>query len=369
MFLDDHYRTRSLRLEMGSIPASEYPFFNPRELAGAGPYAVGLGFYEDYVQMNIEYDASLSACEMLVGLGLGPGITWQKELWGWHAVNGPVSSVIAVDRNTGPNFMLLHRADAHSGADTVLFKKAKRAGVMTGMYALNTSTFWSFCGGTKVTFKWLSDSPANGGGSGIWGEATPVPARSTFVDGGARSFASGAQSRLIKGAGDFVFFSFGGAKFHIPNPMLFNQMGYDWNAIAAVAESDVEALDDIPFDGTVFFESNPPGPNLVDIYFIVGGAKLHVTAAAARELLLAQAEEGLIQVGRVWNGALSSVPTTPRDNTLLRERSADPVYVMRAGKKCHVASPARFDQLCFDWENVRVVPDGSLAGLPDGAEL
>ena len=88
MFLDDHYRTRSLRLEMGSIPASEYPFFNPRELAGAGPYAVGLGFYEDYVQMNIEYDASLSAARC-----------WSA--WGWGQVS-PGRRVLGLARRQWP---------------------------------------------------------------------------------------------------------------------------------------------------------------------------------------------------------------------------------------------------------------------------
>ena len=59
----------------------------------------------------------------------------------------------------------------------------------------------------------------------------------------------------------------------------------------------------------------------------------------------------------------------PRELTLLRERSSDPVWVVRGGLLRHVTSQAVMDAYGLEWACVRVVPDGSLAALPKGAPL
>ena len=121
-----------------SIPASQYPLINFRDLPGPPPYVIAVYFHEDSVRMTIETDTTLTPCQVRVGLALGPGITWQKEIWGWHSANGPGPFVAAAGGNSGPNFMVVNRG----AVDTILFKKAKALGTMTGMYALATDMFW-----------------------------------------------------------------------------------------------------------------------------------------------------------------------------------------------------------------------------------
>ena len=176
--------------------------------------------------------------------------------------------------------------------------------------------------------------------------------------------------RADRGTRAPVFFTLGGAAFKIPSVNVFNEMRYDWGNVETLPDSEVMSFSGIPADGTVFFESHLPQDD--EEYFIVGGAKLRITPDPGNDLsghvggfyIRALDEAGEINAGRVWSGALGSIPNTPRDGTLLREQSSAPVYVMMGGKKCHISSPARFDQLCFFWENVRVVPDGSHESCP-----
>lgn len=348
---------------MGSIPASQYPLVNPRDLPGRPPYEIAIGFHDDWVTMKIGDGPNLSACEMTVGLALGPGITWQKEIWEWHANRGPGFFVSNWVAGAPAAFMNIERDDPKADSSTLLFKKAGALGVMTGMYALDLNTFWPFLGGKMITFTWISDSRGNGGGSGLWGNESVAPPELMFIDGGALSAASVGESSLIKGSGPAVFFAFGGAAIHIPSTTIFDDMGYDWGKVQSVADPDLNHMTELAADGTVFFEANP-----FKVYFMVGGAKL-LTQGNEAVRLVDQVSEGLTNAGMVWSGALGSVPGVPRDGTLLRERSTAPVYVMRTGQKRHISNPAVFDQLCFSWGNVRIVPDGSLAGIPTGGPV
>jgi len=52
------------------------------------------------------------------------------------------------------------------------------------------------------------------------------------------------------------------------------------------------------------------------------------------------------------------------DGALLREQSRPEVYVMYSGKKIWVPTTDAFRAMGLSWDNVQVVPDGSLASLP-----
>jgi hypothetical protein len=264
----------------GNLPANAYPVTDPRSVAGPLPHVYALSFPEDVLRMEVEEDVSLSGCQMWVGLK--SQVSWPKEIAGWHLCNQQVMSVSTSGSNTGPNFMLLQKPECQSGVHTILFKKAKFLGVMTGMYTLDMNTFWPYLGGKKVTFTWISD---------IGGRPSP-------------SFSKEDGALLKEESTDPTFVIFGGAKFWIPSPAEFEALGYD-----------------------------------------------------------------SANVKTVPNGGLASIASVPRAGTLMKERSTDPVFLIKGGKKFHISSPTRFRELCLYWENLRVVPDAALATIPVGGAL
>jgi hypothetical protein len=100
------------------------------------------------------------------------------------------------------------------------------------------------------------------------------------------------------------------------------------------------------------------------VYVVYGGARFGIPSVAEFDAL-----------GYSWSdvrelppGALaaSGIGAIPRDGTLVKERSHDAVYVVRGGQKRHITSPQRLVALGFSWGDVRVVPNGALAGIPAG---
>jgi hypothetical protein len=89
---------------------------------------------------------------------------------------------------------------------------------------------------------------------------------------------------------------------------------------------------------------------------VVGGARFPVDLYAVDEVHL------------LWNGALAALPTVPREGTLLKERSTDPIYVILNGKRFHIRTPDDLAPLGRSAENVITVPDGALQAIPYGGE-
>ena len=326
----------------GNSPGSEYPVVDPRTVAGNPPYTFALYFYEDILRMRIEDDATISRCQMLVGLS--SEVEWAKEIAGWHLCNGQVASVSTSDANRGPNYMLLQRAECNAGVHTILFKKTKVLGFMTGMYVLDLNTFWPFLGGKKVTFTWVSDTQ----GSGKWGPESSVSPG--MPDG-----------TLIKGENDpKVYVIYGGAKFWIPSPAVFDALGFNWAAVQTRADSVVAQIGNTPGDRTLLREQNDP-----KVYVIYGGAKFWIPSSAVFDAL----GFNWSNVRTVPDGSLAPLSAVPRDETLLKEQNNDSVYLMTGGRRSWVTSPTRFQQLCLSPENLRIVPDGALAAVPAGPDL
>jgi 3D (Asp-Asp-Asp) domain-containing protein len=105
--------------------------------------------------------------------------------------------------------------------------------------------------------------------------------------------------------------------------------------------------------------------NTFTVYEIVGGAKIPFPSLEEFNALGHQ----LSQVKVVRAGRLSKVPNTPKEDTLLRERSLDTVYVMENGQRRAIANPEVFDLAGFVWSNVRIVPNGGLQAVPSGPPL
>ena len=101
---------------------------------------------------------------------------------------------------------------------------------------------------------------------------------------------------------------------------------------------------------------------------VYGGAPFALTDDATRpgEIVL---DGRSLTVIDVPEGAVASLPTVPRDQTLLRAEHDGTTYRMEDGQRRPIASAAVLDQSGWRGQNVRVVPDGSLAALTMGPPI
>jgi hypothetical protein len=113
-----------------------------------------------------------------------------------------------------------------------------------------------------------------------------------------------------------------------------------------------------PTDGTMAKENSRP-----EVYVFFGGARFWLPSP---EWVLRYGGWGLVQT--YPDGALLSVPTIPKDRTLLREWSAPEVWVIEAGEKRWVTAPPFLNQF-GGWSMVRIVPDGALASVARGPDV
>lgn len=105
-------------------------------------------------------------------------------------------------------------------------------------------------------------------------------------------------------------------------------------------------------------EQTPP-----TIYVIYGGAKIAIPTLA--ELNTLGYSQAWVRV--LPDGALAALPTIPRDGTLVRELSSpQSIYIVEAGKKLAVTAGSQLGPAEWLSHGIRVVPDGTLTGFPDG---
>ncbi len=157
-----------------------------------------------------------------------------------------------------------------------------------------------------------------------------------------------------------IFTIYGGGKFEVPDMNEFNSMGYIENQVRIVPDSALNYIADVPGNGALLQERGKDG-----IYVIYGGTKFPVPSQAAFNALSFLPGN----MHTVPQGSLAKLPELPVDGTLLREMSRSEVYVMRNSTRHWVPSSQMFLAQGFIWDNVRVVPDGDLAPIPDGGPI
>jgi hypothetical protein len=101
------------------------------------------------------------------------------------------------------------------------------------------------------------------------------------------------------------------------------------------------------------------------VFVTFGGAKFWIPSPAA----LAALGYRFGQVNVVPDNTLAAVPDAPRDGTLLKEQSDPRVFLAAGAGLRWIIAASVFERLCFSWRNVRVVPDGALTSLARGADL
>jgi hypothetical protein len=57
------------------------------------------------------------------------------------------------------------------------------------------------------------------------------------------------------------------------------------------------------------------------------------------------------------------------EDALLKGPSRPHVYIIRGGRRHHVASPEVFNAMGLDWSAIRTIPDGFLALIPEGPAI
>ncbi len=153
-----------------------------------------------------------------------------------------------------------------------------------------------------------------------------------------------------------VYLVCGGAKFSIPAGA-FNALGYSPTWVKEVPDGSLAPVPNTPVDGYLLRELST---SVTHVFY--GGAKFPI--ADANELNQLGLSSAKIRV--VPDGTLAAMPTTPADGTLLRGQSDTAVYVVQNGRRLHVPSQQRLDQLALSSLEIRVVPDNALSRLMDG---
>ena len=152
----------------------------------------------------------------------------------------------------------------------------------------------------------------------------------------------------------------GGGQFWVPSPAEFDACGLRWDAVVSAKPGSMAHVATHPGNGTLVRERGTD-----PIHVVYGGKAFWIPSPEVFEGL------GLDwgKVREIPQGSLSGLRQMPLDRTLLRERSADPVWLVDGGRLRHVTSQAVMDRLGLEWGCVRVVPDGALTGLATGSPI
>jgi hypothetical protein len=113
-------------------------------------------------------------------------------------------------------------------------------------------------------------------------------------------------------------------------------------------------------DGTLLAEKGAP-----EVCVVYGGAKFRIPGPVEMQALGFSTTD----VQTVSDGSTSWVADIPADGTLLRERSGSDAYAIAGAKRHRIASPEAFDARGYSRDDVGVVPDGGLAGIPGGEDF
>jgi hypothetical protein len=177
----------------------------------------------------------------------------------------------------------------------------------------------------------LSTSPANPHYEASTGETW----RGFFVEWYSPNFPDYlVQGALLKDqSSPKTYVIYGGAKFWIPSPDVFNTLGFSPSKVRSVGDGSMAYIADVPGDGTLLRETNGA------IWVVYGGAKFHVPDPATLNAVFPQ-----VTVHQLWDGALNNIPGFPVDGTLLRETN-DAIWVVYGGAKFHVPDPATLNSL------------------------
>jgi hypothetical protein len=326
----------------------EYAVLDPRRTPGPGPFRFGYNLAADGIIVDVKRNPALLACDMTVRLATTlaePKDILAWNFWAANSVDRIGSSSVGL-----PSSMTIHRSSSMGlacgqGADTVVLRRRSAAfNNWQAWYLFPANDFWDFWGGCQVTFEWFSDT-----NRGPWADQLPPP---TYPIVRLPDF-----TLMVDNAGNFSLV-FGGTDFPVsPSALSLTAI---WGVSQSAAIPAVP-LPPFPADFTVVRELFRPR----EMYVVYGGAKFRIRDKAT----LINLGFSVSQVRKLPPGGTAKLKRTPIDGTLLREQHDQKIYLVDNGKLRQVASQAVMEARCLSMRNVRVVPDKTLAALPQGTQL
>jgi hypothetical protein len=148
-----------------------------------------------------------------------------------------------------------------------------------------------------------------------------------------------------------IWVTFGGARFHVPDPATLSRL-YPGVPIEVLAAGALDGVPVVPADGTLLREEDGA------IWVVDGGARFGVPDMGTLNRLFAGRP-----IGQLWNGALNGIPGIPADGTLLREEDGA-IWVIYGGAKFGVPDMGTLNRL-FAKEPIFQLWNGALNGIPD----
>jgi hypothetical protein len=148
-----------------------------------------------------------------------------------------------------------------------------------------------------------------------------------------------------------------GERFPVVSPQELSQLGGSFTGVRTRIPFNTSAAS-WPRDDSILREVSA-----AEVYIIQGGARFHIPDPATMELF---GGFGLVRL--VPDGLLAQFNRLPITGTLLREISDAKVYRIENGTKRWILTPAALSPL-GGFPTVRLVPDGALAGIPDGPTI
>ena len=350
-----------------------YPVIDPYRTAGEGPYHYGYVFAWDAVEITVTRNSALSRCRMRVELvSTLPQI---KEIQAFNFFNDTWHDQIDSDPGGAVTSMTIDKwksgQDCSAGTDTVVLARASSFGPVA-FYSFGTVDFWDFWGGCTVRFTWVRDANQTFDAPfGPSGADTPPPTYPAvrLPDGTLMRNAAGTGVSVVYGGTDFPadpgYLGALAPDTAAATARAVRQPGHDQllrprdRRLIAGAVANRQ-LPPIPADFTLLREWNRP-----EVYVVFGGAKFRIPDPAT-----------LATLGYDWSmvrvipaGGTSKLLTIPIDRTLLKEEHDPRVFLVDGQQLRLVKSQAVMEARCLPWRHVRVVPDGMLSTLPQGADL
>ena len=185
-----------------------------------------------------------------------------------------------------------------------------------------------------------------------------------------------ADDLLVKDESDPVYLLRLGLRRHLPNGVTLEAYGLRWGEVNSIPASVLgsiprgDPLLDALADGSLHRGTGDP------VYVMEGGLKRHISSPS----VLAECGYGGDEVKTISDFRLDGIPAgvslsgppcphlSPTNGTLIQD-STDPVYVMLAGAKHHIADPAVFNDCGYLGGNINTIPDSSLASIPNGPTI
>jgi hypothetical protein len=347
-----------------------YPVLDPRRTAGPGPHHYGYYLARDALVITVARTPDLDNCEMKVEFV--STLFEPKEI---QAFNFYLNRfVAAVGSSAGlPSSMTIRKrtptGSCDTGVDTLVLAR-QSWGQRKAFYWFPPEDLWDFWGGCTVTFDWFNDNTV-----GPWGDATPAPSYPLV------RMPDGTIMEARRGSVPVYYVSFGGAAFEandsaylmglLRGDLLAHELpdGLSTATTTSLIRNLI-GLNTVPYvslptepvDGTVIREWMDS-----TVYVCYGGAKFEIPDPDRRTLFLLGLDESQIRV--IPRGGASQVGEMPRDGTLIREQSDPRVYLAVDKKLSLVPDASVMTARCLPWRHIRVVPDGGLAGKPQGHDL